>query len=104
MANNFEKNDTRNAKRTASKMLKRELRISNKGKVQFNKSNKADVKAGKSTGVKVTSSTIRAAKTNSAKMPSVASKANAKNKMKANPRAMSSPTSGYGKLTKPKGR
>ena len=41
MASNFEKNDTRNAKRTASKILKRELRISNKGKVQFNKSNKA---------------------------------------------------------------
>ena len=101
----FDRNDTRNAKRTASKMQKRELRVSNKGAVQFNKSNKADVKAGKSTGMKVTSSTVRAAKTNSAKMPSVATKANAKNKVKAQgAKSMSSPTSGYGKSTKPKGK
>lgn len=40
--------------------------------------------------------------TNSPVKPSVASKANAKNKMKANPKSMSSPTSGYGKSTKPK--
>ena len=102
MANDFEKNDTRNAKRTASKMRKRELRVSNKGAVQFNKSNKADVKAGKSTGMKVTSSTVKAAKTNSATKPSMPVKTGAKNKMKANPKSMSSPTSGYGKATKPK--
>lgn len=41
----------------------------------------------------------------SAKMPSVATKANAKNKMKAQgAKSMSSPTSGYGKSTKPKAK
>ena len=71
----FEKNDTRNAKRTASKMQKRELRVSNKGAVAFNKQSKADLKAGKSkTQVKVTSSTMRTAKTNSAKKVGVANK------------------------------
>ena len=40
----------------------------------------------------------------SASKPSVASKTNAKNKMKANPKAMSGPTSGYGKSTRPKGK
>ena len=99
----FDKNDTRNAKRTASKMRKRELRVSNKGAVQFNKSNKADVKAGKSTGMKVTSSTVRAAKTNSATKPSMPVKTGAKNKMKAQgAKATGAPTSGYGKATKPK--
>ena len=79
----FEKNDTRNAKRTASKMRKRQLRVSNKGAVEFNKSNRADVKAGKSTGMKVTSSSVRVAKTNSAKKPSMPVKTGVKNKMKA---------------------
>lgn len=47
----------------------------------------------------------KAPKSVSAKMPSVASKANAKNKMKAQgAKSMSSPTSGYGKSTKPKGK
>jgi hypothetical protein len=97
----FEKNDTRNAKRTASKMRKRELRVSNKGAVQFNKSNKADVKAGKSTGMKVTSSTVKAAKTNSAKMPSVPVKTGVKNKMKAQgAKTMKSATSGYNRRGK----
>ena len=41
--------------------------------------------------------------TNSPVKPSVASKANAKNKVKAQgAKSMSSPTSGYGKATKPK--
>ena len=43
--------------------------------------------------------------TNSPVKPSVASKANAKNKMKAQgAKIMGSPTSGYGKSTKPKGK
>lgn len=71
----FDKNDTRNAKRTASKMRKRELRVSNKGAVEFNKQSKADLKSGKTkTQVKVTSSTVRVAKTNSAKKIGVANK------------------------------
>lgn len=78
----FDKNDTRNAKRTASKMRKRELRVSNKGAVAFNKSNKADVKAGKSTGMKVTSSSVKPAKTNSPSKPSMPVKTGVKNKMK----------------------
>ena len=45
----------------------------------------------------------KAPKSVSAKMPSVASKANAKNKVKAQgAKSMSSPTSGYGKTTKRK--
>jgi len=44
-----------------------------------------------------------APKSVSAKMPSVASKANAKNKIKAQgAKSMSAPTSGYGKTTKRK--
>jgi hypothetical protein len=82
MASDFEKNDVRNAKRTASKMRKRQLRVSNKGAVEFNKSNRADVKAGKSTGMKVTSSSVRVAKTNSATKPSMPVKTGVKNKLK----------------------
>ena len=79
----FEKNDIRNAKRTASKMRKRQLRVSNKGAVEFNKQSKADIKSGKSkTQTKVTSSGYRQAKTNSAKMPSMPVKTGVKNKLK----------------------
>lgn len=78
----FDKNDTRNAKRTASKMRKRQLRVSNKGAVEFNKGNRADVKAGKSVGMKVTSSSTRLTKTNSARKPSMPVKTGVKNKMK----------------------
>ena len=104
MASDFEKNDTRNAKRTASKMRKRQLRVSNKGAVEFNKQSKADLKSGKSkTQTKVTSSGYRQAKTNSPTKPSVAVKTGVKNKMKAQgAKSMSAPTSGYGKSTKPK--
>lgn len=104
MASNFEKNDTRNAKRTASKMLKRELRVSNKGKVEFNKQSKADLKSGNSkTQLKVTSSTVRKTKTNSPTQPSMPVKQGVKNKLKAQgAKSMSGPTSGYGKSTRPK--
>ena len=96
----FDRNDTRNAKRTASKMQKRELRVSNKGAVQFNKSNKADVKAGKSTGMKVTSSTVRAAKTNSAKKPSMPVKTGVKNKLKTQGKAATQSGKGYSRTGK----
>jgi uncharacterized protein YecE (DUF72 family) len=98
----FEKNDTRNAKRTAAKMQKRQLRVSNKGAVEFNKQSKADLKAGKSkTQTKVTSSGYRQAKTNSAKMPSVPVKTGVKNKMKAQgAKTMKSATSGYNRRGK----
>jgi hypothetical protein len=104
MASDFEKNDTRNAKRTAAKMQKRELRVSNKGAVEFNKNSKADVKAGKQARqLKVTSSTLKVVKTNSATKPSMPVKTGVKNKMKAQgAKSMSAPTSGYGKSTKPK--
>ena len=92
----FEKNDTRNAKRTASKMQKRELRLSNKGVVAFNKQSKADLKAGKSkTQVKVTSSTMRIAKTNSARKPSMPVKTGVKNKLKTQGKAATQSGKGY---------
>ena len=98
MASNSEKKDFRNAKRTANKMQKGTLRVSNSAAKAFNKESKADLKAGKSkTQVKLTSSTLRVAKTNSAKKTGVA------NKMKAQgAKSMGAPTSGYGKATKPK--
>ena len=104
MASNSEKKDFRNAKRTASKMQKGTLRLSNSAGKEFNKSSKADLKAGKSkVQVKVTSSTYKAAKTNSATKPSMPVKTGVKNKMKAQgAKSMSAPTSGYGKSTKPK--
>ena len=91
----FEKNDVRNSKRTASKMRKRQLRVSNKGAVEFNKSNRADVKAGKSTGMKVTSSSVRVTKTNSAKKPSMPVKTGVKNKMKTQGKAATQSGKGY---------
>jgi hypothetical protein len=106
----FDKNDIRNAKRTASKMRKRELRISNKGAVEFNKGNKADVKAGKSsagmkvssygkevksTGMKVTSSRVKPAKTNSARKPSMPVKTGVKNKLKTQGKAATQSGKGY---------
>jgi len=101
-----DKMDVRNAKRTASAMSKGKLRVSNKAAVEFNKSSKAGVKAGRTGGlwaVKVTSSGYKAANTNSARQPSVAVKTGVKNKMKAQgAKSMSAPTSGYGKSTKPK--
>lgn len=79
----FDKNDVRNAKRTANKMRKRQLRVSNKGAVEFNKQSRDDLKSGRTkTQVKVTSSTVRVAKTNSARKPSMPVKTGVKNKMK----------------------
>jgi uncharacterized protein YecE (DUF72 family) len=92
----FEKNDVRNAKRTASKMRKRQLRVSNRGAVEFNKSSKADLKTGKSkTQTKVTSSGYKQAKTNSAKMPSVPVKTGVKNKLKTQGKVATQSGRGY---------
>ena len=99
-----DKQDVRNAKRTADKMRQHTLRVSNSGATEINKLSKEQVKSGKTkTGIKATSSGMRAAKTNSARQPSVAVKTGAKNKIKAQgAKAMSAPTSGYGKTTKKK--
>ncbi len=92
----FEKNDVRNAKRTASKMRKRQLRVSNKGAVKFNQESKADLKSGKSkTQTKVTSSGYRQAKTNSAKKPSMPVKTGVKNKLKTQGKAATHSGKGY---------
>jgi hypothetical protein len=97
MASREDKTDARNAKRTAGK-----IRIT-KAKA-FNQASKAGAKAGTNfMNMKATSSGYKLAKTNSATKPSVATKQNAKNKMKAQgAKAMGAPTSGYGKSTKPK--
>ncbi len=97
-----DKLDIRNAKRSADKMRRGELRVENSAATRLNKLSKSRVKSGKSLdGIKATSSSMKAAKTNSAKMPSVAAKAGAKNKVKAQgAKAMGAPTSGYGKTTK----
>lgn len=97
-----DKMDIRNAKRTANAMQKRLLRVENSAAVQTNQRAKARVKAGMmEKGMKVTSSGYKTTKSNSATKPSVASKANAKNKMKAQgAKTMSSPTSGYGRAGK----
>lgn len=91
----FEKNDVRNAKRTASKMRKRQLRVSNKGAVEFNKTNRADVRRGSSYGMKVTSSSTRLAKTNSPSKPSMPVKNGVKNKIKAQGKAATHSGKGY---------
>jgi hypothetical protein len=106
-----DKTDIRNAKRTSAKVWRN--RMSNSKVTAANKASKADVKSGrtdvtsKSTGrpigVRVTSSGIKAAKTNSATKPSMPVKTGAKNKMKAQgAKSMGAPTSGYGKTTKKK--
>jgi len=97
----FDKNDTRNAKRTAAKMQKRQLRVSNRGAVEFNQGSKADLKAGKSkVQAKVTSSTVRVAKTNSAKMPSMPVKQGVKNKLKTQGKVATQSGRGYMKTGK----
>jgi predicted nucleic acid-binding Zn ribbon protein len=100
-----DKLDIRNAKRSAAAMKKGGLRVSNSQASTTNQRAKARVKDGMmEKGMNVKSSGFKTTKSNSAKMPSVASKANAKNKMKAQGAKIgSSATSGYGK-TKPKGK
>ena len=97
-----DKTDVRNAKRTANAMKKGGLRVSNSQASTTNQRAKARVKDGMmEKGMNVKSSGFKTTKSNSAKMPSVASKANAKNKMKAQgAKSMGAPTSGYGKTTK----
>jgi hypothetical protein len=107
-----DKEDIRNAKRTAATKAKGGERQSASQIKAWNKAQRDANKAGKGVKVRATSSSsmtksggFKAANSVSATKPSVASKANAKNKMKAQgAKVMSSPTSGYGKSTKPKGR
>jgi hypothetical protein len=103
MASKDDKIDIRNAKRSATAMKKGGLRISASAAKAFNKETRNANKAGKGASIRTTSSGFRAANSVSATKPSVASKVNAKNKMKAQgAKAMGAPTSGYGKSTKPK--
>ena len=87
----------RNAKRTAEKMRKGQLRIKPGAAKAFNKEMKEQVKSGRpGAAVKVTSSGFRVANTNSPRKPSVAKVAlkGAKNKMKAQgAKVNSAPTS-----------
>ena len=102
MASKEDKLDIRNAKRTESKLRKGQLRLSNSAAKEWNKSAKASQKAGTSkVQAKVTSSTIRLSKTNSATKPSMPVKTGVKNKMKAQGAKIgTSATSGYGKKGK----
>lgn len=98
-----DKQDIRNAKRTASKMQKGELRVGASAAKAFNKETRNANKAGKGASIRTTSSGFRAANSVSATKPSMPVKTGAKNKMKAQgAKAMGAPTSGYGKTTKKK--
>ena len=77
----------------------------NKSNRKVTKTIKLEVKQGVKNAVKNNEITLSKKSPISARKPSVASKANAKNKMKAQgAKAMSSPTSGYGKSTRPRGK
>jgi hypothetical protein len=103
-----DKQDIRNAKRTASAKAKGGERQSPSQIKSFNKETRNANKAGKGANVRATSSSsmvkdgaFKSAKTVSATKPSVASKANAKNKMKAQgAKINSSATSGYNRRGK----
>jgi hypothetical protein len=102
-----DKEDIRNAKRSAGKNVKgQEMRFGNSFATKLNKNAKADVKSGKLTNQpKFTSSKVKVSKTNSATKPSMPVKQGVKNKVKAQgAKAMSAPTSGYGKSTRPRGK
>jgi hypothetical protein len=87
----------RNAKRSAIKMGRKQLRVGPQAAKAFNKEMKEQAKSGRpGTAIKTTSSGFKAAKTNSARKPSVAKVAlkGAKNKMKAQgAKVNSAPTS-----------
>jgi hypothetical protein len=100
MASNSEKKDVRNAKRTASKMRKGTLRISNSAAKNINKTNRADVKRGGSLGFKVTSSGTKLAKTNSVTKPSMPVKTGVKNKLKTQGKAATQSGRGYSRAGK----
>ena len=98
-----DKQDIRNAKRTANAMSKKGLRLSNAAAVKFNQQSKAGVKAGR-TGeqwtVKVKSSGYKAAKTNSATKPSMPVKTGVKNKLKTQGKAATQSGKGYSRTGK----
>jgi hypothetical protein len=90
MASKEDKLDIRNAKRSANQMRKGGLRVQNNAAVKFNKSSRAEVKAGRPGGaLKTTSSGYKVTKTNSATKPSMPVKTGVKNKIKAQGKAMS---------------
>lgn len=104
MASKEDKLDIRNARRSADKLRRGELRVGASAAKAFNKETRNANKAGKGASIRTTSSGFKPARSVSATKPSVASKVNAKNKTKANPKSMSSPTSGYGRSTRPKSK
>jgi hypothetical protein len=96
MASNSEKKDFRNAKRTASKMQKGTLRVSSKAVKSFNKASRAEVKMGRPGGaLKLTSSSYKVTRTNSAKKPSMPVKTGVKNKLKTQGKAATHSGKGY---------
>lgn len=87
--------EPRNKKRTSDMMKKKLGRLDPTAVKSINKDAKAATKGGKGQQVKVTSSTMRVTKTNSAKKTSVP------NKIKAQGKAMTkSPTSNYNRRGK----
>lgn len=101
-----DKLDIRNAKRTASKMRKGELRVSASAVKQYNQTAKKALKAGKlDSAVKVTSSGFKQGnKSISAVKPSMPVKTGAKNKMKAQGAKTQSMGMQYSRGTRPKGK
>jgi hypothetical protein len=103
-----DKQDIRNAKRTATAKAKGGERQSPSQIKAWNKAQRDANKVGKGPNVRATSSSsmvkdgaFKPANTVSAKKPSVASKANAKNKMKAQgTKINSSATSNYNRRSK----
>jgi hypothetical protein len=98
-----DKLDIRNAKRSAAKLAKGELRVGASAAKAFNKETRNANKAGKGANIRTTSSGFKPANSVSATKPSMPVKTGVKNKMKAQgAKSMSAPTSGYGKTTKKK--
>jgi hypothetical protein len=91
-----DKLDIRNAKRSADKLARGELRLDKRQVKDFNKGNKADVKRGAATGTKASSSKLKTKKsTNSPRKPSMPVKTGVKNKMKTQGKAATHSGKGY---------
>ena len=96
MASKEDKLEIRNAKRSASKLAKGELRLDKRQVKHFNKDNKADVKRGAAFGTKASSSKLKTKKsTNSPRKPSMPVKTGVKNKMKTQGKAATHSGKGY---------
>jgi hypothetical protein len=91
-----DKLDIRNAKRSAAKLAKGELRVSNSQASTTNQRAKARVKSGMmEKGMKVTSSGYKTTKSNSATKPSMPVKTGVKNKLKTQGKAATHSGKGY---------